>query len=95
MRIRRRVAGGMTAEPGPDRTDADDTDRVVSRRVRNPTSAGPGDEAAYRAADPAPDGEPPADRAAEPAGAEHGDGATERAAEQLRDEDESRPTRSE
>jgi hypothetical protein len=32
-------------------------DRVVSRRVDNPTQAGPGDEQAYRAADPAPDAE--------------------------------------
>ena len=32
-------------------------DRVVSRRVDNPTQAGPGDERAYRAADPAPDTE--------------------------------------
>jgi hypothetical protein len=32
-------------------------DRVVSRRVDNPTQAGPGDERAYRAADPAPDAE--------------------------------------
>ena len=36
--------------------DRDDEDRVVSRRVDHPTKAGPGDEAAYRAADPAPDG---------------------------------------
>jgi hypothetical protein len=39
-------------------------DRVVSRRVDNPTQAGPGDERAYRAADPAPDAE---------AGDTHGD----------------------
>lgn len=33
-------------------------DRVVSRRVDNPTQAEPGDERAYRAADPGPDGDP-------------------------------------
>jgi hypothetical protein len=35
--------------------DRDDQDREVSRRVQNPTSAEPGDEAVYRAADPVPD----------------------------------------
>jgi hypothetical protein len=33
------------------------TDRVVSRRVANPTRAEPGDERAYRAADPGSDGD--------------------------------------
>ena len=36
---------------------SNEEDRVVSRRVVNPTRAEPGDERAYRAADPAPDGE--------------------------------------
>jgi hypothetical protein len=33
-------------------------DRVVSRRVDNPTEASPQDERAYRAADPVPDADP-------------------------------------
>lgn len=41
-------------EEQPTSTDRDDADRVVSRRVRNPTTASAGDEAAYRAADPVP-----------------------------------------
>lgn len=48
----------MDRESGePDRDDQDrgDEDREVSRRVQNPTSAEPGDEAVYRAADPVPD----------------------------------------
>jgi len=37
------------------RTGKDDQDREVSRRVDNPTDAGPDDAAVYRAADPLPD----------------------------------------
>ena len=42
----------MTENPGAEE------DRVVSRRVDNPTEASPEDERAYRAADPAPDAGP-------------------------------------
>jgi len=45
-RARWRVAAGM-----------DDQDRVVSRRVRNPTNADPNDESVYEAADPYPENE--------------------------------------
>ena len=40
---------------GPDDGERDDQDRVVSRRVANPTAAQPGDEAAYQAANPVSD----------------------------------------
>ena len=39
----------------PDDQDRGDEDREVSRRVENPTSAEPGDEGVYQAADPVPD----------------------------------------
>jgi hypothetical protein len=62
-------------------TSSDEEGRVVSRRVDNPTQAEPGDERAYRAADPGPDG----DAVDAPRGptAEHSP------------DDESEPTRSE
>jgi hypothetical protein len=63
-------------------------DRVVSRRVDNPTSADEGDERAYRAADPTADPSP--DRRS------GGGGSTaERADRDLDADDESEPTRSE
>jgi hypothetical protein len=64
-------------------------DRVVSRRVDNPTGAGPDDEHAYEAADAGSD----------PAGPDRssgGEGSTaERADHDLDADDESEPTRSE
>jgi len=83
----------------PSERGAEDQDRVVSRRVDHPTNADPQDEATYEAADPAPDGDqptPPEPAAAAP----HEDaggagGASERAAAELEDADESEPTRSE
>ncbi|MDN5748143.1 MAG: hypothetical protein L0H64_06495 [Pseudonocardia sp.] len=66
----------------------DDLDRVVSRRVDNPTAADPGDEGAYTAADPSTDTGADTDRG--------GDGtASERAARDLDGDDGSEPTRSE
>ena len=64
-------------------------DRVVSRRVENPTQAGPGDEAAYAAADPVGRGEQ-TDTDSGGSG-----GESERAAHDLAADDESEPTRSE
>ncbi|MEN3269401.1 MAG: hypothetical protein V7646_6295 [Pseudonocardia sp.] len=63
----------------------------MSRRVDNPTAAGPEDERAYRAADPGPDAEPGGDG---PASEGHGS-TTERAEYDLDAADESEPTRSE
>ncbi|WP_433275461.1 hypothetical protein ACQPZA_29950 [Pseudonocardia xinjiangensis] len=64
-------------------------DRVVSRRVDNPTGASPEDERAYDAADPGSD-------PAEPDRSSGGEGSTaERADHDLDDDDESEPTRSE
>jgi hypothetical protein len=37
-------------------TSSEESDRVVSRRVDNPTAAEPGDERVYRAAHTEPDG---------------------------------------
>jgi hypothetical protein len=37
---------------GSDDNERDDQDREVSRHVRNPTQAEPGDEAVYQAANP-------------------------------------------
>jgi hypothetical protein len=42
----------------PPQPQEPDEDRVVSRRVDNPTAAGPGDDRAYRAADPLPGSDP-------------------------------------
>ncbi|MDT7575567.1 MAG: hypothetical protein QOH17_1900 [Pseudonocardiales bacterium] len=82
----------MDHEPtGPDQGDRDDQDRVVSRRVQNPTDAEPGDDAVYQAADPLPD-----DDAAPSSGATSGGGvSTEDAADELAAENESEPVRSE
>ncbi len=60
-------------------------DRVVSRRVDNPTKAAPGDEQVYDAADPGPDGDP-VDSPRGPTG-----GATDAPSP----DDDSEPTRSE
>jgi hypothetical protein len=74
---------------GPEPPSATEEDRVVSRRVDNPTAAGPEDERAYRAADPDPD-PAPAD------GTGGGGGSTtERADRDLETTSESEPTRSE
>lgn len=63
-------------------------DRVVSRRVDNPTSAEPGDAATYAAADP--DAHDPPDTGRGGAG-----GESERAERDLGAENGSEPTRSE
>jgi hypothetical protein len=74
---------------GPEPPSATEDDRVVSRRVDNPTAAGPEDERAYRAADPGDDPATP-DRSS------GGGGSTsERAGHDLDSSDESEPTRSE
>jgi hypothetical protein len=70
--------------------DADDQDRVVSRRVRNPTGADPEDEAVYRAADPLPDDGHPTSEQPETSGSTTGAAAAE-----LAEENESEPRRSE
>jgi hypothetical protein len=76
---------------GGDPTNRTEEDRVVSRRVDNPTAAGPEDELAYRAADPGSDTEPGGDGTAS-----GGPGSTtERAEHDLDAADESEPTRSE
>ena len=70
--------------------DRDDQDRDVSRRVQNPTAAGPEDEAVYRAADPLPDDGHPTSEQPETSGS-----TTEAAAAELAEENESEPERSE
>jgi hypothetical protein len=70
--------------------EEDDQDRVVSRRVRNPTGAGPNDESVYRAANPLPDDSDHSQT--EPSG---GGSTTEAAAAELAEENESEPRRSE
>jgi hypothetical protein len=79
----------------PPRMDSDraaeqgtEEDRVVSRRVDNPTRARPGDQDAYAAADPTAEPEPDRD------GGGSG-GAAERAARDMDGENEDEPTRSE
>jgi hypothetical protein len=70
--------------------EQDDQDRVVSRRVDNPTATGSEDAAVYRAADPLPDdGHPTSEQP------ETGGSTTEAAAAELAEEDESEPQRSE
>ena len=68
----------------------DDDDRVVSRRVSNPTDAGPEDESVYRAADPLPDDGHPTSEQPETSGS-----TTEAAAAEIAEEDTSEPRRSE
>jgi hypothetical protein len=68
--------------------DPEENDRVVSRRVDNPTSADPGDDRVHAAADPSATDEPDTERGG--AG-----GAAERAASDLATDDESEPIRSE
>ncbi|WP_300010646.1 hypothetical protein [Pseudonocardia sp.] len=68
--------------------EREEIDRVVSRRVDNPTSADPGDDRVHAAADPSATDDPDTD----PGGA---GGASERAARDLDADDESEPTRSE
>lgn len=84
----------MAPEP-PERAtdDQDDQDRVVSRRVDNPTRAEPGDEAVYRAARTTPDPEHAPDPAA-PTSGTPGTSTTTAAAE-MDAENESEPDRSE
>jgi hypothetical protein len=72
---------------GGEPTSRTEEDRVVSRRVDNPTAAGPEDERAYHAADTGPGGDGPASGG-------HGS-TTERAEHDLDASDESEPTRSE
>lgn len=69
-------------------TSDEDLDRVVSRRVDNPTSAAPGDDRVHAAADPSSGDTPDTD----PGGT---GGESERAARDLDGDDESEPTRSE
>ncbi|MFD1532137.1 hypothetical protein [Pseudonocardia aurantiaca] len=60
--VRGRVAVAVT-ESAPSGQENEE-DRVVSRRIDNPTQAGPADERAYRAADRTPEaeaGDPPGD----------------------------------
>jgi hypothetical protein len=66
----------------------EELDRVVSRRVEDPTAATAGDERAYRAADPDPEHAPDSD----PGGA--GSTAERESRDQRRDEDDE-PLRSE
>jgi hypothetical protein len=76
--------------------NGDDQDRVVSRRVRNPTSAGPDDENVYRAAEAVPDERGDEERSDEErSGAGTSGSLTEAAAEELAEENASEPTRSE
>ena len=84
----------VNRDDAADRQDRDDEDRVVSRRVDRPTEAEPGDEAAYRAADPVPDDDPDGS-SPDPATGHAGEGTTERAADELDETAESEPTRSE
>lgn len=89
-----RVVAAVTTESsrigGPEPPSATEEDRVVSRRVDNPTAAGPEDERAYRAADP------DADPATPDRSSDGGGGSTsERAERDLDSSDESEPTRSE
>jgi hypothetical protein len=76
----------------PDHSDRDDQDRVVSRRVQNPTDAEPGDESVYQAADPLPDDDGAAGSAE---GTSPGAASAETAAAELDEENESEPVRSE
>lgn len=80
----------MTSEPPAD-DDRDDQDRVVSRHVRNATSAEPGDEAAYQAANPTTATEPPDTTG----GASDAGVTTATAAQELAEENGSEPDRSE
>lgn len=70
--------------------DSDDQDRVVSRRVRNPTGAGADDESVYRAAHSPSDDGPTAGGQSETSGS-----TTEAAAAEIAEEDTSEPRRSE
>ena len=62
----------------------------MSRRVDNPTDAGPDDAAVYRAADPLPDDGHPTSEQPETSGS-----TTAAAAAELAEENESEPQRSE
>ena len=64
---------------------SNEEDRVVSRRVDNPTKAEPGDERAYRAAEPGPYDDP----------VDAPRGPTGGAGDAPSPDDESEPTRSE
>ena len=66
-------------------TSNEEEDRVVSRRVENPTKAQPGDERAYRAGEPGP-GTDPVDGSRGPTGGTTDDPSPD---------EESEPTRSE
>lgn len=68
--------------------DPEENDRVVSRRVDNPTSADPGDDRVHAAADPSAQDDADTDRGG-------GGGTSERAARDLDGDDGSEPTRSE
>ena len=87
----------MQPAPGDDQTDEnqDDQDRMVSRRVDHPTAADPGDERAYRAANPdagdGSSGPPDSPARTEPDAAS----TTQSAADELSEAAESEPDRSE
>lgn len=83
----RRVAGTAARVPAP-MSIPEEIDRVVSRRVDNPTSADPGDDDVHAAADPSAQDDPDTDRGGE--GPE-----SARAARDLDGDEESEPTRSE
>ena len=70
--------------------DSDDQDRVVSRRVRRPTSAGANVDSVYRAAHSPSDDDPTDGGRAESTGS-----TSEDAAAEIAEEDESEPSRSE
>ena len=70
--------------------ESDDQDRVVSRRVRDPTSAGADDESVYRAANAPSDDSPTPSGQTDPRGS-----TTAAAAAEIAEEDESEPSRSE
>lgn len=72
----------------PSDTPDEDLDRVVSRRVDNPTSADADDERAYAAADPGSTDDTDTDSGG-------GGGESERAARDVEGENQSEPTRSE
>jgi hypothetical protein len=73
----------------PPQAQPPEEDRVVSRRVDNPTAATPEDERAYRAADPLP-GSDPTDSPRGPTGGAAGQDSRDEAPD-----DSSEPTRSE
>ncbi len=88
-------------EGGPEPVSGSEEDRVVSRRVDNPTAATADDERAYAAADPAPDPQPePGPDSTDRTGGRDGGTTTDTTSTTLQAEDDLRsesdePTRSE